>query len=101
MTVTYLSTRKFSEIPDQKQRSGFLRHAQQNASRRRDVRLQSRLFALRYPKLTRSPNSNRLWHKAKDSFAITADFLRVVVAAHWQNLNASVGVFALDLRGTD
>jgi hypothetical protein len=41
----------------------------------------------------------RFWHKAKDAVAITADFFPVVVAARWQKLNASVGVFALDLCG--
>src|SRR4029453_13163636 len=39
----------------------FHLHAQRNASRRRDVRLQSRSFARCNQSLRRSPNSNRLW----------------------------------------
>ena len=39
--------------------SAFHPHAQRNASRHHDVRLQSRSFALRNPTLICSPNSNR------------------------------------------
>jgi len=40
--------------------SAFHPHAQRNAFHHRDVRQQFRLFARSNPKLTRSPNSNRL-----------------------------------------
>jgi hypothetical protein len=40
--------------------SVFHPHAQQNAFRRRDARQQRRLFARKNPRLTHSPNSNRL-----------------------------------------
>jgi hypothetical protein len=49
-------------LPVPETQSAFHPHAQRNASRRRDVRHQSRSFAARNQRLRRSPNSNRLAH---------------------------------------
>jgi hypothetical protein len=49
-----------SLTPIPQERLTFHTHAQQNDFRRCDARQQRRLFARKNPRLTRSPNSNRL-----------------------------------------
>jgi hypothetical protein len=59
-TALHLTARFESPILTPETQSTFHPHAQRNASHRRDVRLQSRLFALRDLKLRHSPDSTRL-----------------------------------------
>jgi hypothetical protein len=59
-TALHLTARFESPILTPETQSTFHPHAQRNASHRRDVRLQSRLFALRDPRLKDSRSSNRL-----------------------------------------
>ena len=53
-------TKAESAIVAPETQSVFHRHAQRNAFRHRGAHPQSRLFARENPRLTRSPNSNRL-----------------------------------------